>query len=121
MPWYYDQLSGKIFHNDIFVGVGYSGAGRDADSGRNNPDLEGVRSTGPVPTGEYAIGPAYHHPTKGALCMRLTPIGHDALGRSGFLIHGNNAQNDASQGCIIADRTIRNRIALSGDTRLVVE
>lgn len=121
MPWYYDQLSGKIFHNDVFVGVGYSGAGQTAAGGRNNPDLQNVRNTGPIPTGEYAIGPAQRHPSKGPVCMRLTPVGHDAQGRSGFLIHGNNAQNDASQGCIIADPIIRNRIASSGDKRLIVE
>lgn len=53
--------------------------------------------------------------------MRLTPIGHNALGRSGFMIHGNNVQNNASQGCIIPGSAIRQQIAGSGDTQLLVQ
>lgn len=53
--------------------------------------------------------------------MRLTPIGHSALGRSAFMIHGNNVQNNASQGCIILGPTLRQQIAGSGDTQLRVE
>jgi len=52
--------------------------------------------------------------------MRLTPMGHNALGRSGFMIHGNNVQNNASQGCIILGPAIRQQVAGSGDAQLVV-
>lgn len=52
--------------------------------------------------------------------MNLTPAGHNALGRSGFMIHGNNIQNNASQGCIILGLTIRQQIASSKDHILVV-
>ncbi len=53
--------------------------------------------------------------------MRLTPVpGTQTFGRDGFLIHGDNRRHDASQGCIVLDRTARNRIATSGDTRLNV-
>ncbi|WP_119154575.1 tlde1 domain-containing protein [Caldimonas tepidiphila] len=122
MTWYFDNASGKIFHERHFVGVGYSGAGNGEGpgAGRNNPALQHLRGIGPIPAGNYRIGAAYHHPSKGRLCMALTPDGHDALGRSGFLIHGDNAQGDASQGCIIADSTIRTMIATSSDRRLTV-
>ena len=52
--------------------------------------------------------------------MNLQPINHNALGRSGFMIHGNNVQNNASQGCIILGPALRQQIANSGDTTLIV-
>ena len=58
----------------------------------------------------------------GPLTMDLTSIGHKALGRTHFRIHGDNKQMNftASDGCIILSRPIRARIANSGDTRLEV-
>jgi hypothetical protein len=53
--------------------------------------------------------------------MRLTPFpGTQTYGRDGFLIHGDNVLHDASQGCIILDRAVRNRISSSGGNRLNV-
>ncbi len=46
---------------------------------------------------------------RAARCFRLAPKGHDAHGRSGFQIHGNNVKNDASRGCIIMDFPVRIR------------
>jgi hypothetical protein len=50
----------------------------------------------------------------------LEPVGHNALGRSLFRIHGDNAQNDASHGCVILPRNIRELIWNSGDRALTV-
>jgi hypothetical protein len=54
--------------------------------------------------------------------MALTPVGHTALGRTHFLIHGDSVKNpgDASEGRIILDRKTREAIAKSNDTELVV-
>jgi hypothetical protein len=52
--------------------------------------------------------------------MRLTPVGHDAFGRDGFLIHGDNLTHDASTGCIILPPEIRDMIAASEDRDLEV-
>jgi hypothetical protein len=54
--------------------------------------------------------------------MRLTPVGHNARGRSGFLIHGKSKKHpeDSSEGCIILDHDQRKAIAQSGDRELVV-
>lgn len=52
--------------------------------------------------------------------MNLTPLGHNALGRTGFMIHGNNIQDNASQGCVILGPTIRQQIAASNDHVLTV-
>lgn len=121
MTWTYSQASGQLFRNAVFVGSGYSGAGLTAATGRNNPAMQNVPNQGPIPTGQYQIGPAYNHPHKGPTCMNLTPVGHNALGRNGFMIHGNNVQNNASQGCIILGPQIRQQIASSGDTALLVQ
>jgi hypothetical protein len=80
-----------------------------------------VRNTGPIPKGSYSIGNAFRHPKKGPVVMRLTPSGtQNMFGRSGFLIHGNNVRNDASQGCIILSRPIRSQISASSDRDLTV-
>lgn len=101
MPWTYSQSTGELRHDGAWVGTGYSGAGLLASSGRNNPAMQHMPNQGPLPAGQYRIGAAYSHPQKGPTSMNLTPAGHNALGRSGFMIHGNNVQNIASQGCII--------------------
>jgi len=99
MGWTYSQSTGKINHNGTFIGRGYSGKG----AGKNNPSMQHVRAEGPV-------------------TMKLTPIGHNALGRTLFRIHGDNQRMNftASEGCIILSRSIREKIANSDDTRLNV-
>ncbi|HEY9097299.1 MAG TPA: tlde1 domain-containing protein [Thiobacillus sp.] len=120
MPWMYSQSTGELHHNGALIGTGYSGAGLIASSGRNNPAMQSIPNQGPLPSGQYQIGTSYSHPQKGPTSMNLTPAGHNALGRSGFMIHGNNAQNNASQGCIILGPTLRQQIASSSDHILVV-
>ena len=120
MPWMYSQSTGQLHHDGVLIGTGYSGAGFNAATGRNNPSMQNVPNQGPIPTGQYQIGASYNHPQKGPISMNLTPIGHNALGRSGFMIHGNNVQNNASQGCILLGPAIRQQIAASSDHVLVV-
>jgi len=116
MAWKYYQEDGVIYHNDEYVGKGYSGTGE----GRNNPLLQNVVGVGPIPRGGYKIGSARKHKELGPIVMNLDPVGHDALGRSLFRIHGDNIQSDASHGCIILSRPIRKRIAESKDNELLV-
>ena len=100
------------------LGSAYSGHGE----GRDNVSKEAVKDVGPLPEGYYTIGPPYTDPHKGPLVMRLTPDpGNKMNGRGSFLIHGDNAAGDASLGCIVASRPMRQAIASSGDTRLRVE
>jgi hypothetical protein len=99
-----------------FVATGYSGAG----TGRNNPAEQAVPNIGPIPQGRYRIGPPFDAVKQGECTMRLTPVGHDALGRTGFLIHGDNLTHDASTGCVILPPEIRDRIAASQDHDLEV-
>jgi L,D-peptidoglycan transpeptidase YkuD (ErfK/YbiS/YcfS/YnhG family) len=121
VPWTYSQSTGQLRHNGVLVGTGYSGSGTNTAAGRNNPTMQNVPGQGPIPAGQYQIGNAYHHPQKGPTAMSLAPVGHNALGRTGFMIHANNAQNNASQGCIVLGPALRQQIANSGDTQLTVQ
>lgn len=110
----YNTSTGEIRLDGEFEGYGYSGHGE----GRNNPAMEAVPNVGPIPRGKYRIGPARNDPQKGPICFRLFPVGHDAHNRSGFMIHGDNVRQDASEGCIIAGRLIRRAIDNDAETEL---
>jgi hypothetical protein len=120
MTWTYSQSTGELTHDGVRVGTGYSGAGRTAASGRNNPGMQGIANRGPIPAGQYRIGHAYNHSENGPRSMNLAPVGHNSLGRAGFMIHGNNVQNDASQGCVILGPDLRRLIDTSTDKQLSV-
>ena len=121
--WTYSQTTGTLSQDGTFVASGYSG--RDVPGGpqgRNNPELESMPNVGPIPRGNYAIGTPVPVPNHAPPVFPLTPVGHDAHGRSGFLIHGNNVHNDASRGCIILDYPYRRLLeeSLSADRSLEV-
>ncbi len=121
MPWNYEQSTGRLYLNGTLVGTGYSGAGFTAETGRNNGAMENVADTGPIPTGRYSIGRPHRSARTGPHAMSLTPMGHNAHGRTAFQIHGNNATNNASNGCIILPRDVREQISGSGDSDLTVD
>ena len=108
--WAWDQSEGALYLDGQRLAVGYSGRG----AGRNNPAMEGVRATGPIPAGKWRIGKPRRSARTGPHVMDLFPIGHDAKGRSAFQIHGDNARGDASSGCIILPLSFRQRISNSG-------
>jgi hypothetical protein len=113
----YAQTTGKLTLDGKDVATGYSGHG----DGKNNPDKEKEKGVGPIPRGLYKIGKARDY--KGmANCFDLTPDGHDALGRTAFLIHGDSKSSPgtASKGCIILPPEVRKTIAESGIARLKV-
>ena len=86
---------------------GYAGTG----VGRNNADAQNVPNVGPLPEGDYSIGSSFTHGHAGRGTRRLTPAPtNEMYGRSGFLIHGDNARNDASNGCIVTTRNCRDSI-----------
>jgi hypothetical protein len=120
MAWTYEQATGMLLHDGQPYGRGYSGR---AD-GRNDPAMESVEGVGPIPRGAYRIGRAFSHPKLGPVTMRLFPApGADTHGRSGFCMHGNNAANDASHGCIILgpkERTGVDQAVAQGDDQLEV-
>ena len=119
MTWIYSQESGKLSWGDTVVGTGYSGN----EEGKNNPAFERTPNVGPIPRGQYEIGPPFDTETHGPFVMKLTASGPTyTYGRSGFLIHGDSvyAPGTASEGCIILARAVRERIASSQDNLLTV-
>lgn len=110
--WTYKQSTGEILKDDKVIGSGYSGHG----PGVNAPLLDKVHNVGPIPKGQYNIGPSHDTPTKGPVVMALSPT------RSGFLIHGDSRTlpGTASEGCIILSKDIREQIASSDDRLLEV-
>lgn len=117
--WKYDQSSGELTRDGKFVARGYSGH----QLGKNNPGLEGKVAVGPIPRGMWKFGAPVNRPqTIGPFAMPLTPVGHNALGRSGFFCHGDSARapGTASHGCLILARNVREAIWASGDRDLEV-
>jgi hypothetical protein len=117
MTWTHAQSTGHIFHRGVHVYSGYSGHG----IGRNNPSMEAVHDVGPIPLGMYTLGTPHDSDRMGPFVMALLPVGHDALGRTGLFLHGDNDAHDASTGCIIlSPREAREAIASTGESVLVV-
>lgn len=119
MTWIYSQRSGHLHHEgERFLG-GYSGCG----AGKNCPDFQDQHNVGPIPRGVYRIGDPYDTATHGPYVLPLTPdAANEMHGRAGFLIHGDShaRPGEASQGCIIQARAVREEIHASGDRMLEV-
>jgi hypothetical protein len=118
--WTWDQSAGTLSRDGVVISRGYSGKG----AGKNNPAMEAVRGTGPLPRGRYRIGAPRTSARTGPFAMDLFPVDatpgdtrHDTTGRSAFQIHGDSvkAPGTASSGCIILPRAVRERIWNSGD------
>ncbi len=118
--WKYSQSTGTLFKNGQPITTGYSGYGMTLREGRNNPAMETVVARGPIPRGMWRIGAPYDSQKVGPYSLVLEPVKHDAHGRSAFRIHGNNKANNASNGCIILSRPLREAIWNSGDRLLQV-
>lgn len=117
MTWCYAVKTGHWFHKGVHVYTGYSGK----RSGRNNPEMETVPDVGPIPRGKYHFGSPHDSDHMGPYAVALIPDGHDARGRSGFYLHGNNVEHDASEGCIIlSPRSNRESIVATGEALLVI-
>ncbi len=100
-------------------GIGYSGFGIR----KNSAIATAAHNLGPIPCGLYHIEDPKDTDTHGPFVLPLAPsLENQMFGRSGFLIHGDSLAHpgEASEGCVILDRTIREKIAASGDRLLEV-
>lgn len=123
--WKWVQSTGELSRNGEFISKGYSGKGR----GKNNPKLQNIAGVGPIPTGKWHI--MYKYDSKNVGPYTLTLYKEDGClddydketHRSAFRIHGDSIRNpdNASKGCIILPRKIREKIWQSGDRILLVE
>ena len=118
----YSQRTGDLTCTNDRTGVvyvtcrGYSGR----NEGLNNPDAQPLRDTGPLPRGEYTVLPPTNR--RGPNTRPLAPSpNNEMFGRSGFLIHGDNARrnNTASEGCIVAPPNCRSAIPAGERLRVV--
>lgn len=115
----YNSSNGYWSWNGTLLGQGYSGHG----DGVNNPALENIKNVGPIPRGRYLIEGWFNHPELGPFVARLLPCdATNTFGRAGFCVHGDNfaGNHTASEGCIIMNRIVRNKIADTKDTVLEV-
>ena len=124
--WTYQQSTGQLTDpNGVLQGTGYSGGdeGKEPDA-IDNPKYQDVQMVGPIPQGKWTIGTFFDQvPGKGPIVAHLTPVeGTETFGRSGFMIHGDNAaaNRSSSEGCIILAHPLRQMIASSDDTQLLV-
>lgn len=116
--WTYEQKTGKLYYGKTKF-KSYSGK----DDYKNKPAMQGIKNKGPIPRGEYKMLSPRNSPNTGPYVIPLEPVGHSALGRTAFQIHGESAKTigNSSNGCIIINgaenrRTIWN----SGVRKLVV-
>jgi hypothetical protein len=119
----YQQATGKLFRDDVLLGVGYSGHGE----GKNCPEKQHIARVGPTPRGLWTMTDEGDTKAHGPCVIRLHPKqGTDTHGRDGFLMHGDSklTPGQASYGCIIQSREIRefvvSRILAGEDTLEVV-
>ncbi|BAM86985.1 hypothetical protein S58_09740 [Bradyrhizobium oligotrophicum S58] len=128
--WIYSQALGTIYRQSVVgdkptaMEAGYAGGG----AGLNNPDMQCLEDTGPIPRGDYVIGAPVVGPTDYALPLIPKP-GTDVCNppRKNFYIHGDYKRTEpprrtgaASHGCIVMSRATRQNIWESGDTDLRV-
>ncbi len=120
MTWTYAQKTGALDRNEILVGQGYSGKAE----WKNNPDAQDQKNEGPIPRGTYIIeGPPYNTEKHGPYVLSLDPHPDNQMfGRNSFLIHGDSTKHpgEASEGCIIMPRSVRELVWESGDRILEV-
>lgn len=124
----YIQSTGELFRADgSLMGIGYSGKA----SGKNCCAMESIKCVGPIPRGSYTAWDVHDSPpgphSTGKLSIRLRPDAGTrnfilSLGRdpASFLMHGDNADHTASEGCIIMPRTVRAEVAAAKDAVIVV-
>jgi len=116
--WTWDQSAGSLAWEGKVIAFGYAGKGK----GKNNPDMQDVRKTGPIPRGLWRMTDVKNSPNTGPFTIVLVPEkGTDARGRSEFRVHGDNKTGTASEGCIILGRPVRDRLWANRDKAPLIE
>lgn len=122
--WVYEQRTGQLYQTrpGFAKCYGYSGHGAD----RDNPNAEGHPNGGPIPRGYWIIDAPQFVDKAGPFGPYVLPlrpeIGTETFGRYGFLMHGDSKEHpgEASRGCIVMPRAMREIVAESRDVRLEV-
>lgn len=111
MTWTYVQRTGSLLRNGHLVGSGYAGR----YEGKNNPAMQDVKETGPLPVGWYDMKEERDHPDLGPAAIQLVPrVENQMFGRNDFWMHGERKPpaptGFASKGCIIQSRPVRDHV-----------
>ena len=122
--WKWDQSAGELTRDGKFVSKGYAGRGR----GKNNPVMQAAVGVGPIPQGRWKLVELYDSKNVGPYAIKVFAVDgklddtHAGTGRGAFRIHGDSVRDpgNASHGCIILPRAIREMIWKSGDRDLEV-
>ena len=111
----FKQSTGEVFdYQGKHIATGYAGR----NEGKNNPDMQDVKGTGPLPEGVYYMQAPKDDSVVGKYAMRLTPSpANQMFGRNSFFIHGDSVEHPglASHGCIVLPKICRELIWASGD------
>jgi len=110
--------TGRFESTEGWSVMGYSGRNVNSDGYDYRNRAESVRmiGVGVIPEGMYYIVGVNSSITSNTIVLSLDPA-NDMYGRSGFRIHGDNSNNNASKGCIILDAGSRARIASAFNSR----
>jgi hypothetical protein len=119
--WTFESNTGRLLHDGRWCCTGYSGH----EEGKLNPLLQAVHNVGPIPVGRYRFeGPPFNEAGNPGVLRILPLAGTETFGRSGFLLHGDMVdpaqRGQASLGCVIMPREVREEVWASGDWDLVV-
>jgi len=123
--WVYEQASGRLIGPDgKLVAAGYAGGNEGKNpEGKNNPDMQDKRSIGPLPRGIYTLGTPVLKSHLGPFAIPLIPAPDNKMcGRGSFYVHGDRTRDpgNASQGCMILPRAVRDLMWASDDHELKV-
>ena len=118
----FDRKLGTLFNDrGAVIATGIWAGHGDA---RNDPSREREKMIGPLPAGMYTMRDPRDSDHLGSYVIDLEPHpGNQMYGRGLFRIHGDNKTpdpNDASNGCIIAPRSVRERCHKEQDRLLKV-
>lgn len=124
MTWTYEQSTGNLLDpNGSQIATGYAGGncGKNPE-GKNNPDMQNVQCIGPLPQGMYSVNAPIDGTHLGPFAMPLVPDADNQMfGRGRFYMHGDTTPSgNASEGCIIMPRAIREKVWVSEDHQIWV-
>lgn len=116
--WVYRSGSGDLYQNSTRIATGYAGA----PGAINDPRKQNVKNVGPLPCGLYTIEPPHDSKDTGPYTLFLKPDAYNEMfGRRDFAVHGDTSPpGNASHGCVIQSRSVRERIWKSGDRTFIV-
>ena len=123
--WTFKVTAGTILNPEGALVTSHAYAGGNCGKnpeGVNNPAKVMVKDIGPLPPGLYTMGTPVEHSRLGPFAIPLTPDPANVMyGRGGFFCHGDTVPSgNASEGCIIAARFVRDQMWASADHQIQV-